>query len=376
MMRGTKRLATSDFNPFSNNDSIENKRVLAGSAFDTQRAEPSQEQSVVASPPLDKQRAELSRQHVRALNTQFASWIQTQLDKHPDELWDDGVQDYLTHAKTIMEDFNDVVSWLKANAARSENTSTLGSDTNQKKVGSESKEKENGLLFGRPTIPPITTVSFGTPVVPPISTPVSFGTPPANATVSVGTTPANTTFSFGMPPANTTVSFGTPVVPPANTTASFGTSWSSGPLFNNSAPFSFGLQSSVIGNQNQNAAPSNDGASDNLDGEEDTEQPSSPSVKKAEEKGIVVVHEVRCKLYVRSSDPKDEDPWKHKGTGQLVIKCKEGVDKGTKESKPTIVVRNDVGKVLLNAALYPGIKTTMQKNSIFAIFHTAVRCFP
>jgi hypothetical protein len=28
--------------------------------------------------------------------------------------------------------------------------------------------------------------------------------------------------------------------------------------------------------------------------------------------------------------------------GQLYIKCKEGVDKGTKESKPTIVVRNDV----------------------------------
>lgn len=29
------------------------------------------------------------------------------------------------------------------------------------------------------------------------------------------------------------------------------------------------------------------------------EQPSSPSVKKAEEQGIVVVHEVKCKLYVK-----------------------------------------------------------------------------
>ena len=33
--------------------------------------------------------------------------------------------------------------------------------------------------------------------------------------------------------------------------------------------------------------------------EEGLEQPSSPSVKKSEEKGVVVVHEVKCKLYVK-----------------------------------------------------------------------------
>lgn len=33
--------------------------------------------------------------------------------------------------------------------------------------------------------------------------------------------------------------------------------------------------------------------------ENELEQPSSPSVKKSEEKGIVVVHEVKCKLYVK-----------------------------------------------------------------------------
>ncbi|KAA8537928.1 hypothetical protein F0562_027492 [Nyssa sinensis] len=75
--------------------------------------------------------------------------------------------------------------------------------------------------------------------------------------------------------------------------------------------------------------------------EDDVEQPSSPSVKKTEEKGVIVVHEVKCKLYVKSSDPADKDAWKDKGTGQLSIKCKEGISKGTKESKPTILVRND-----------------------------------
>lgn len=32
---------------------------------------------------------------------------------------------------------------------------------------------------------------------------------------------------------------------------------------------------------------------------EDLQQPSSPSVKKTEEKGVSVVHEVKCKLYVK-----------------------------------------------------------------------------
>lgn len=33
-----------------------------------------------------------------------------------------------------------------------------------------------------------------------------------------------------------------------------------------------------------------------------------------------------------------------------------------------------VGKILLNALIYPGIKMSLQKNSIVAIFHTAVIC--
>lgn len=32
----------------------------------------------------------------------FSSWVQTQLKNHPDELWEDGVRDYLAHASNIM----------------------------------------------------------------------------------------------------------------------------------------------------------------------------------------------------------------------------------------------------------------------------------
>lgn len=46
--------------------------------------------------------------------------------------------------------------------------------------------------------------------------------------------------------------------------------------------------------------------------------------------------------FIQSSDPVDNEAWKDKGVGHLSIKCKEGASKATKESKPTIVVRNDV----------------------------------
>ncbi|KAF5954480.1 hypothetical protein HYC85_007336 [Camellia sinensis] len=300
-MNGTKRLGGFDSNPETHDSLFQSKRIMAGSPFDDHRAEPSLQQSMETPPQLDMHRAELSRQHVRALNTQFASWVQTQLENHPDELWEDGVQDYLAHASNIMDQFRDVVNWLKANAVKRESFSALGCHDAQKKLVPESKDNQIKPFWEK------------------------------------------TGFAQ------------------AGTTASFAPSWSSGVLFSNQTPFSFGSQGSAL--------LKNDASNDEDDG--DLKQPSSPSVKKAEEKGIIVVHEVKCKLYVKSSDPADKDAWKDKGTGQLAIKCKEGVNKGTRESKPTILVRNDVGKVLLNALLYPGIKTNMQKNSIVAIFHTA-----
>ncbi|THG07695.1 hypothetical protein TEA_009644 [Camellia sinensis var. sinensis] len=144
-MAGMKRLAGSDSNPdttTTTTDSIfQSKRIMVGSLFDDHRAEPSQQQSMETL-PLDVHRAELSRQHVRALNTQFASWVQTQLQNHPDELWEDGVQDYLAHASHIMEKFSDVVNWLKENAVKGESFSTLGSHTAPKKLVSESKDNQ------------------------------------------------------------------------------------------------------------------------------------------------------------------------------------------------------------------------------------------
>ncbi|XP_042504844.1 uncharacterized protein LOC122081712 isoform X2 [Macadamia integrifolia] len=303
---------------------------MEASPFDNRRAEPSR-QHPMAERKLDAHRAASAHQHVKALNTQFASWVQAQMQNHPNELWGDGVQDYLTHASQIMEKFHDVVDWLKANSAKAESVS-VGSQSSEKKAVREAKSDGIKPLHEKSVFGLAGSQNSEKKAVPEAK--------------SDEIKPLHEKSVFGL----------------AGSTSSFTSSWNSAGLSNNQSPFLFGYQNSV---------PSSHEATDDADGENDTEQPSSPSVKKAEEKGIVVVHEVKCKLYVKSTDPLDKDAWKDKGMGQLTIKCKEGASKATKESKPTIVVRNDVGRVLLNALLYPGIKTNLQKNSIVAIFHTS-----
>ncbi|XWS49874.1 hypothetical protein CRYUN_Cryun12cG0040900 [Craigia yunnanensis] len=390
-MEGTKRFALSGSADDTNDSAFQNKRIMAGSLFDAQRAEPSQQQ-LTATPPLDPQRAELSWQHVKALNTQFASWVQSQLKNHPDELWQDGVQDYLTHASNIMEKFSDVVNWLKENAVNGDSLSAAESRKNESKVVPETKTTETKFLQGKTGFTPMSTTTGFSPGTTTMSfspgttaRTFSLGTTstsptPADMTKKISPVDANTSFisassmtSFTAAGSNSSFTFGgittnftsvsaiTSCTSSGMTTSS-ATPWSSGVFSNSQTPLLFGTQSSVTVNNN---------ASDDADDENELPQPSSPSVKKSEEKGIVVVHEVKCKLYVKSADPADKDSWKDKGTGQLSIKCKEGISKGSKDSKPTIVVRNDVGKVLLNALLYPGIKTSAQKNSLVAIFHTS-----
>jgi len=49
---------------------------------------------------------------------------------------------------------------------------------------------------------------------------------------------------------------------------------------------------------------------------------------------------------VQPDNPADK-AWKDMGVGQLSIKCKEGANKAAKESKPTIIIRNDVCSILI-----------------------------
>ncbi|KAI5601579.1 hypothetical protein BDE02_01G100300 [Populus trichocarpa] len=426
-MKGAKRFAASDPVPDSNDTArlivqhsiwlqLRNKRIMEGSLFDIHRPEQSQQQSTPL-PPLDAKRAASSQQYVRALNNQFASWVQTQLKNHPDELWEDGIRDYLAHASNIMEKFSDVVNWLKANTVKG--GPVADSLPAEKKLVPEIKNNESKLLqektgFALPSTSTSFTSSWSSGVFSAnqssggvssssqssslFSNGQSSGSLLSNNPSSVLSSNNQSSGFFsniqspGLLSNNQSSGFFSNIQSPGllsnnQSSGAFSNSQSLGALSNSQTPFSFNQSSGTFSNSQslgalpntqtsflfggQSSIPANHNTADDADDENELQQPGSPSVKKSEEKGIVTVHEVKCKLYVKSSDPADKDTWKDKGPGQLSIKCREGIGKCTKESKPTIVVRNDVGKVLLNALLYPGIKTNPQKNSLVAIFHTA-----
>ncbi|XP_062226497.1 uncharacterized protein LOC133924801 isoform X2 [Phragmites australis] len=347
----------------------------------------SSHQHVMAGPAtLDPRRAEAASKHVKALNTQFASWVQLQLQNHPAELWEDGVKDYISHASEIMEKFKDVVNWLRQNKAGStavsspspleDEKTTLpaaddskfviqpSSDKGQKvpvmtstSSLSQSSSSQNNFLFSSQQKPPAFSGIFGDKKTSGESSKPSFQFGANNGIFGdKKNSPGGSckpTFQFG---ANN--SFSTPNAP-----SIFSASVAQNFSMQTPALFSVNQQSVLSGNQNTAEA------SADPDEDAEPEKPSSPSVKKAEEKGIVVVHEAKCKVYVKHDDA--TKGWKDIGVGQLSIRSKEGAEKASKESTPTIVIRNDVGKILLNALIYKGIKMNVQKNTVASIFHTS-----
>lgn len=424
--RGAKRAATSD--PAA--PDLPSKRVMDGPSFDVHRAESSHQHVMAGPASLDPRRAEAASKHVRALNTQFASWVQLQLQNHPAELWEDGLKDYISHASEIMEKFKDVVNWLRQNQAGSivvsspsslkDDKSNLpaaddskllvqpSSDNKQKApiMASSSSSFQNSSLpnlFSSPSQqktpdysgmfadkkntssdsskPPFqfggNNVIFGGKKDAPVdsSKPFQFG--PNNGIFGDKDTPSDSSkpFHFG---ANKGI-FGDKNTTSGDSSNPFqfgannGFPTSNAPSIFSSVAQSFNPQSPPLFSMNQQSVlPGNQNTSEaSADADEDAEpeKPSSPSVKKAEEKGVVVVHETKCKVYVKHDDA--TKGWKDIGVGQLSIRSKEGTEKASKESTPTIVIRNDVGKILLNALIYKGIKMNLQKNTVASIFHTS-----
>lgn len=47
----------------------------------------------------------------------LVQWIAAQQSSHPDELWVDGVEDYIAHAKSLKSQFKDVIEAQKPGPA-------------------------------------------------------------------------------------------------------------------------------------------------------------------------------------------------------------------------------------------------------------------
>ncbi|KAL6882668.1 hypothetical protein ACP4OV_011358 [Aristida adscensionis] len=293
----------------------------------------------------------------------LSSWVQLQLQNHPAELWEDGLKDYISHASEIVDSksLKDVVNWFRQNKAGSAPLSSP-SPAKDEKITSPAADDSNSIV--QPSLDSGKKIPITAPSSPVLQRPgsqniFSFSsqqkTPTFCGIFGDKNSPGDSskpTFQFG---ANN--GFLAP-----NTTSIFSASVAQSFSMQTTALFSMNQQSVVTGScwvqlqlQNHPAELSEDGLKDYIshaseimgnqkivDADEDAkpEQPSSPSVKKAEEKGIVVVHEAKCKVYVKHDDA--TKGWKDIGVGQLNIRTKEGAEKGSKESTQTIIIRNDV----------------------------------
>ncbi|TPX70002.1 hypothetical protein SpCBS45565_g02091 [Spizellomyces sp. 'palustris'] len=208
-----------------------------------------------------------------------------------------------------------------------------------------------------------------TGAAPLFTAPASAVAPPSNESQSQAT-PKVTQFSFGGQPTGTS----TTSAPPSSfgNFGSAATTSSAAPTFNTPASTGF----SFFGNTQSSATPgpvsfipppqtpsnpSNDNTED-ADGDEANkeDQIGDALMRGQGEEQERTVHQVRAKVF---SFDKESGQWKPAGVGQL------RVNKHIETGKARLLHRADgSGRVLLNAAVYQGMKFTLKANNLsFAI---------
>lgn len=178
---------------------------------------------------------------------------------------------------------------------------------------------------------------------------------------------------FAFPPASTGFHFvgGATAAPPPATTGGFTMPAVGFPTPSFGAPSfeaipAFGFPAASGAGQGLVFASSS-GAPAAVDDEDaEPERPPSPSLVKgsAEDEGERVLFESKTKLFFLQSGS-----WSERGVGRLQLRCPL-VPSGATSAR--LLVRNDTGKLLLNAKLYAGLKVTKKpKCVVVQLFNAA-----
>lgn len=290
---------------------------------------------------------------VRALNSQFARWVREQEEAKIDHLWTEGVGDYIHHANSILEEFSDVVEWLKAKAASSPEPQPSSSPS--------------PLLPSSPFLPQ-STKSSGLPHLlssPPTSTsPFPFISASAATTLSAprggvsGTSfnsslPASSSFALSSPSAAFAPSWAAPAAPASAPGPAPGPSSGAAP---GPAPVPGPTSADVERDEGE---------------VEDEETPDSPSVRRVAEDGVRIGFESKAKMYMQKDKTEEGGRWRDRGSGMVVVKIfdlsSSGQAEGTSSQKASLMFRNEVGKVLLNASLYANMRLVLNKAMLSTI---------
>ena len=270
-------------------------------------------------------REDKCRAHLRALNKQFASWVNDQSGKRPIKSWAAGCQDYLKHIAQIKTDFKDVLETVGDALKPSGSTPMFGG------LGGipEGTPMKANPLFGAATPTPPKAAEAAAP-----SLFGGFGASTAAAPAAAAEKPslfpnaASNPFGGGSAAPAPSL-FGAPGAPP--------------PAFGGFGGFG-GAPISVTP-----AAPAG-GEND----DEEEARPPSPSFKE-KERGDEDDEECLLKAKVKFFTKKEAaDAWGDRGVNNLeFLKAKEAVG-GVYKCR--VLIRNSIGKAVMNAGVYASMR--------------------
>jgi hypothetical protein len=273
-----------------------------------------------------------SKSKIERLNNSFVSWLEKQSVAHPLSIWSGGLQDYLNYAKKISEEAPAPLS----DATQSSNQSNLSNTVTD---SSETKKLESFSLPKQPPTAVPTTVEAPKPF--------SFVTKPLG---SVGA-PSSTGFSFGPKPT----------APPSTNGATnlggfsgFGTNSTSmaTPQFGSfgGAANSFSKPKVVVEGLGGGGGGGGGGGDDEGgegDGEE-VQQLEPVEILRNEKDTDEILFEIATKLF---RFDKGSGEWKDIGKGTLRVTR----DTTQPSAKKRILIRNNMGKISLNANIFKGM---------------------
>ena len=273
-------------------------------------------------------REDKCRAHLRALNKQFASWVNDQSGKRPMKSWAAGCQDYLKHIAQIKTDFKDVLETAGDASKPSGSTPMFGGLGG---IPAGTPMKANPLFGAAPTPTPPKAAE---PAAPPPSLFGGFGASTAAAPAPAAEKPslfpnaASNPFGGGAAAPAPSL-FGAPGAPP--------------PAFGGFGGFG-GAPISVTP-----AAPAG-----GEDDEEEEARPPSPSFKEKEcsdEDDEECLLKAKAKFFTKKEAA---DAWGDRGVNNLeFMKAKEAVG-GVRKCR--VLIRNSIGKAVMNAGVYASMR--------------------
>ncbi|CAM9194440.1 unnamed protein product [Sphacelaria rigidula] len=308
-----------------------------------------------AEPPFGKG---LTAAKGAGLNKCLSIWLSHALETNPTAAMDPGLLDYIAHAAK-----------LRYRVYLSKNRNP--------QVGTALKHTQGPPddVVPAPAIPLLAVASTTAETAPPSATPAFSPSPVATPAPAPAPTPTPAprppvpAFSFTspstLPPATAPTSkfsITMPPLQPANSSKGsvLGAATGAGFTFNSAAIGGSGSGAAAIPRFKGFQLPSGTEiapAAATAEADEDSMPKEDPSkLQRAEgEEQEQIVHEVRAKLYRFKSD---ERAWGDMGVGVLRLMRNESTD------TRRLVLRNDMGKVLLNVALYAGMKLESVKNTV------------